>query len=581
MESFVFKVWESFVAHSFDVAFFVLCSLIVIWVYARYQQQLNRFILDSPTALMLVDSESGKVFLVSGYAMQLLGIRQVGKAYLLPASVPEGFFSSILANFSGQSFSGYMQNWMVTENSSLGIELSGRKTLHRGKPAWLIYIKTCQTSEFNKQELQTLSIAQSAFDNLSELIYIKNNQGELISTNRAFDRFWREREEEGSAEIKGVMKGRVSNRRWTTTPDGRSCLLETYQSILMSAEGEKLGTLGISHDVTDWHQMQQNLRDEMEKRKDTEVALAQRDTILQNILESSPDSIGIFNENLVYQACNEPFVKALGIADVNELIGKRLRDVVSGEMYQRLSETDSKVLHEGKSLRYIDRVKASDGGFVWYDVVKSPFRDPASGTNGVLIMARDVTERYLAEQKLEEANQELARLSFIDGLTQIANRRKFDEQLAMLWHLHVREKTPLTVMLCDIDFFKGYNDRYGHQKGDDALIKVANVFKKVLSRSTDCVARYGGEEFAFLLPNTTSEGALLVAKRIHLEIENLAIEHLASDVSSLLTVSIGIVSYAPKPIDNMESIVALADSALYQAKANGRNQTCVHHTSDN
>ncbi|MCC4820060.1 PAS domain-containing protein, partial [Vibrio lentus] len=120
---------------------------------------------------------------------------------------------------------------------------------------------------------------------------------------------------------------------------------------------------------------------------DTEVALAQRDTILQNILEASPDSIGIFNENMVYQACNKPFVAALGISEVSDLVGKRLQDVVPNSMYMRISDTDHQVLHQGKSLRYIDKVVSSDGEYTWYDVVKSPFRDLASSTNGVLIMA--------------------------------------------------------------------------------------------------------------------------------------------------------------------------------------------------
>lgn len=217
----------------------------------------------------------------------------------------------------------------------------------------------------------------------------------------------------------------------------------------------------------------------------------------------------------------------------------------------------------------------------WYDVVKSPFRDPASGTNGVLVMARDVSERYLAEQKLAEANQELERLSFIDGLTQIANRRRFDEQLDLLWHLHIREQRPLTIMLCDIDNFKGFNDLYGHQQGDEALIGVAQAFKRVITRSSDCVARYGGEEFAFILPNTTVDGAKVLAQRIHTEVESLAIPHQGSQVKPYVTVSIGFVTFVPQPSDSPDSMVALADSALYRAKAQGRNQTCLHHTSSN
>lgn len=582
MEQVLVWLWDSSHGHGFDLVIILLSILVVGAVSSRYQSQLTRLLKTAPSALLIVDSKTGALKFANVKANQVLGVRKVGKYYMLPEVVTSQFILSIIPTSSKESFSEQKLSWPISSSRVITLSVTGRKTTFRQRSAWLLYFTPYQVTDIElKKQVDSLSMIKSAFDNLSELVVIKNSAGEIISSNRAFQRFWQGREEEGAEDIQSVIKGRASKRWWTINPDGKSCLLETYQTTLMSPDGEKIGTLGISHDVTDWHDMQKNLRDEMDKRKDTEVALAQRDTILQNILESSPDSIGIFNENMVYQACNQPFVKALGISDVDELIGKRLQDVIPNEAYERLSETDQKVLYEGKSLRYIDRITSSTGQSTWYDVVKSPFTDPASGTNGVLVMARDVSERYLVEQKLEEANQELERLSFIDGLTQISNRRRFDEQLETLWYLHVREQQPLTVMLCDIDYFKGYNDRYGHLCGDEALIKVAQAFQSVLTRSSDCVARYGGEEFGFILPNTTLEGASLIADKIHSEVRRLAIEHELSDASELVTVSIGLVSIIPKRLDNSESIVALADSALYQAKANGRNQTCVHHTSEN
>ncbi|RTZ15999.1 diguanylate cyclase [Vibrio aquaticus] len=582
MEQVLVWLWESTQEHGVAVSFILLLLVLLTFIYTRYQKHLTELLQATPNAMLLIDSRSGELLLANSLAVQLLGVRRVGKNFMLPESVTPQFLLSTVSSISGPQFSTELLQWPISNNRQIQLDVTGRKALFRRNQAWLLYFSVHQvTDQELTNELNSLSVVKSAFDNLSELIYIKDKEGKLISSNRAFQRFWHEREDEGIADIQGVIKGRASKRRWTVSPDGRSCLLESHQMILISARGEHIGTLGISHDVTDWHDMQKSLRDEMEKRKDTEVALAQRDTILQNILESSPDSIGIFNENMVYQACNKPFVKALGISTVDDLIGKRLQDVIPNDTYGRLSETDKKVLHEGKSLRYIDRVISTNGQFTWYDVVKSPFKDPASGTNGVLIMARDISERYLVEQKLEEANQELERLSFIDSLTQISNRRRFDEQLETLWHLHSREKQPLTVMLCDIDYFKGYNDFYGHQRGDDALVQVAQVFKNVLPRSSDSVARYGGEEFAFILPNTTVEGALKVAERIHQGVAELKLEHQKSKVADIVTASIGVASFIPQPDGSNETIVALADSALYQAKSNGRNQTCVHHTSDN
>lgn len=583
MDQVLVWLWDASHRHGFDLTVILLSILGLAYAYVRFQQHLEKLLQSTPTAALLIDMNSAEPLLVNPLAKQLLGIRKVGKSYFLPQTATHQELQLLIKHLAAsESAQPLVCKWSISKQTQIKLDVTGKKTFFKGKTVWFVCLAPHQATVQDKHdELQSLRIYKSAFDHLSELVFIKNVEGDVVSVNRAFQRFWHDRFDEGSMDIEGIIEGRASKRRWTTTPDGRSCLLESNQTVLLSPEGRKIGSLSISHDVTDWHNMQRNLRDEMEKRKDTEVALAQRDTILQNILESSPDSIGIFNENMVYQACNKPFVRALGISDVDDLIGKRLQDVIPNESYRRLSETDNKVLYEGKSLRYIDRVISSSGEYTWYDVVKSPFMDPASGTNGVLIMARDVSERYLVEQRLEEANLELERLSFIDGLTQISNRRRFDEQLNILWNLHIREKQPLTVMLCDIDFFKGFNDLYGHQKGDEALVKVAKVFEQVLPRSSDCVARYGGEEFAFILPNTTVEGAQKVAERIHHGIAELKVEHLASRVSSVLTTSIGLVSLVPQPFDSADSIVALADSALYQAKANGRNQTCAHHTSNN
>lgn len=558
------------------IALAILGYFVIRLLHLRYQRDLDSLILDLISPVLLVDVKGQHILLANSAAIQQLGVRRLNRTYLFPAAFAGQSLEHTLQSLSGRQFSHLSFLWQASEHDQLEIDISGRKVFYRGQFCWLLHLNLTPLPSRSMAGLDAYSVAKSALDSLSELICLKDIEGRIVATNRAFELFWQGRRDESIVPESNLMKGRQSERRWTTDPQGRSCLLEVNQSLLMTKQGKPIGTLSISHDVTEWHAMQQKLRDEMERRRDTEVALAQRDTILQIILEASPDPIGIFNENLVYQACNKPFVRSLGIAEVSDLIGKRLQDVIPDETYRRISASDSAVLHEGKSLRYIDKVLSSNGEYAWYDVVKSPFRDPASGTNGVLIMARDISERYLAEQKLEAANLELEKLSFLDSLTQVSNRRRFDEQLTTLWHHHAREKLPLTIMLCDIDFFKEFNDKYGHQAGDEALVKVAQVFSKVVSRSSDCVARYGGEEFAFLLPNTTSEGALKVAEKIHAHIEEMAITHSGSKIAERITISIGLVSYIPSPEDLPEMGVALADSALYQAKSDGRNRTRVH-----
>lgn len=174
--------------------------------------------------------------------------------------------------------------------------------------------------------------------------------------------------------------------------------------------------------------------------------------------------------------------------------------------------------------------------------------------------------------KLEIANRELQRLASLDGLTGVANRRRFDEYLDTEWQHMAREKLPLSLILCDIDFFKKYNDTYGHQAGDACLRQVADALRFCARRSVDLVARYGGEEFAVILPNTTVTGAAQVAEELRSVVNALHIPHVQSAVSEHVTLSLGIGCMTPTPNTSPAMLIAAADAALYQAKAAGRNR---------
>lgn len=175
-------------------------------------------------------------------------------------------------------------------------------------------------------------------------------------------------------------------------------------------------------------------------------------------------------------------------------------------------------------------------------------------------------------QQLNKANKELEQLSAVDGLTQIANRRKFDQYLVTEWNRAFREQNPLSVILCDIDHFKLYNDTYGHQAGDLCLQKVALAISKVTKRPADLVARYGGEEFVLVLPNTDLEGANCVAQQVRWQIQALQLPHINSSVDLYVTLSLGVSCCIPCPKFSFEMLVAAADKGLYLAKETGRNR---------
>lgn len=175
-------------------------------------------------------------------------------------------------------------------------------------------------------------------------------------------------------------------------------------------------------------------------------------------------------------------------------------------------------------------------------------------------------------EQLQTANEQLLRLASSDGLTQLANRRRFDEYLIQQFWVAAREKEPLSLILADIDFFKPYNDTYGHQAGDECLRMVAKAIRRSAKRPADLVARYGGEEFAIILPHTNLKGALRVAKEIQLRVKDLQIPHIASEVSEYVTLSVGLTSFVPTHDLSPAELIAATDRALYQAKKTGRDR---------
>jgi diguanylate cyclase (GGDEF)-like protein len=186
----------------------------------------------------------------------------------------------------------------------------------------------------------------------------------------------------------------------------------------------------------------------------------------------------------------------------------------------------------------------------------------------------DRSNRELTEtrRQLESRNRDLERLSALDTLTQIANRRRFDAVLRQEWRRCARDESPLSLVFCDIDYFKRFNDTYGHQAGDECLIRVAQAMEETLNRPADLVARYGGEEFIALLVDTGVEGARMLAERMRARVEALRVPHRTSAVADHLTVSLGVAAMVPRAAARPEDLVDLADRALYAAKEGGRNR---------
>jgi len=202
----------------------------------------------------------------------------------------------------------------------------------------------------------------------------------------------------------------------------------------------------------------------------------------------------------------------------------------------------------------------------------SAIRDENGFIRQFAALLSDITERKMMEE-------ELRYLSMRDGLTSLFNRRTFDEELENEWRRALRSPAPFSLIMIDIDFFKKFNDTYGHQNGDLCLRGVANVIASSARRPGDLTARYGGEEFAVILPNTPAVDAVSIAEHIRRDVEGLAYPHETSKAWGVVTVSVGVGTVFPERGKSQEDVVRLADTALYTAKKEGKNRVASHDES--
>lgn len=214
-----------------------------------------------------------------------------------------------------------------------------------------------------------------------------------------------------------------------------------------------------------------------------------------------------------------------------------------------------------------------------FDYIKKPFNkvELLARIKSALRLKEEMDKRKAREEELVKLNQKLKKLSSLDGLTGIANRRYFDEYFQIEWEKAYQNKTPISLILFDLDHFKAYNDTYGHQKGDDCLKLIVETAASVVNPSSSLVSRYGGEEFAIVLPETDIKGVEFIANQLREKVEERKIVHSSSEVSRYVTVSVGASTFYPNGNLTMEYGIHLTDQALYISKGNGRNCVTVNN----
>jgi diguanylate cyclase (GGDEF)-like protein/PAS domain S-box-containing protein len=329
--------------------------------------------------------------------------------------------------------------------------------------------------------------------------------------------------------------------------DGRyKWILDRGKVIEWDGQGQPKRVIGTHTDMTERHRMEQKLRQQAE--------------MLQAIFDHIPIMIALIDPQGKIQFINKALENSLGWP----LKDWQTKDILA-ECYPDPKVRQQVVDHiKRPNDQWLDfRTRNILGQTIntsWYNLRLSDGRTIGIG--------QDITERKQWEEQLQH-------LATHDKLTSLPNRYQFDEYLAQEWKRLSREQQPISLILCDIDEFKAYNDTLGHIAGDHCLVQVAHTIANVLKRPTDLATRYGGEEFALVLPNTHLDGAVNLANQIHQAVADMAIPHPNSSVNTYVTLSFGVACVYPSHQRVPQQLTAMADTALYEAKRRGRNRYCI------
>ncbi|EDX84711.1 PAS fold family [Synechococcus sp. PCC 7335] len=363
-------------------------------------------------------------------------------------------------------------------------------------------------------------------------------------------------------------------RQWTALENANATSITLLAAIAINNQQRSL-----LNDKLD--QQHRKLRRETIEREQAEQAWQESQQFIQRLIDASTNILYVdsfadgrnfyVNRWIENVLGYEPYeMQRLGDHYLEKLVHADEKEMMI-EQRQRLS-----TIKDGEIVENEYRLRHRQGGWRWLLCRETIFqRDSEGRPVQVFGTATEITNRKRAEVALQNFNQELEQLAKMDGLTQVANRRSFDKYMERVWSNVDSTQSSLSLILCDIDYFKRFNDTYGHQAGDLCLRQVAKAIEQAVKRNTDLVARYGGEEFAVVLPDTNVSGAKRVAEDICETVRQLNIMHSASEVSDRVTLSLGIASISSPQKIELDQLVAAADQGLYDAKSSGRDCFCV------
>ena len=571
-------------------ALFILLSLL-----KRKKDRQFKDVLDSsPYPLAVIALDGNTIFYLNDEVQSLFSFKKKKQTFIFEDDENQLLLSQFINEVSHHIVIESALVRLLVNDKFHDIEFSAKRIHYKRQTAWLCHLKDVTILLSTERKLiEERELLRKVLDSIPEQIAFKSPKGTIIGCNTAWakansttvshatgrsvaDMISIDAIKSQMQHEKMVWNGETYNaQEWIKQKNSTDLNLVNMTKVpLYNDKGTIFAILSIDSDITALHNLNQQLQDENLQRKETEKALLKQSVLLSTVFAASYDPIGLLDHEGRIIGANKSFAKLLN-SHPDSIVGKLQSELMSSDRADWAERQNQEVLVSGKPIIFEELLFKGDKK-TWYEVHKAPFQDDESHTQGIVIMARDITARKQTEEKLSSDASEFEEKMLNDQLTNIANRRSFDSCFTKLWQESYDEKEMLSIVMCDIDYFKSYNDNYGHQMGDEALKTIAHALQTASNKVGGFVARYGGEEFAIIIKGGNATKVYRSTEKIREVVNQTKVEHLYSDVSRYVTMSMGLSSMFPSDINTMNGLLAEADAALYDAKMSGRDQISVH-----
>ncbi|HEY5716434.1 MAG TPA: diguanylate cyclase, partial [Psychromonas sp.] len=570
--------------------FFCLSTFFMVYRRSKriQDEQFDDIVDSSPYPLAIFSLGGDDIFYLNDEIKMLFPFKKNKKKYLFKESENQLLLSRLINNASHQTKIETSQIRLMAGDDYLDIEVSTKRIHYKRQTAWLCHLKDITALlEMQRQLAEQRALLTALLAAIPEQVMLKSPQGKIITCNQS----WADAHNtctinatgQGTQELLSltsiekdyekelpVWKGETySAQEWIEQND-KLRLFNSSKIPLYNNQEHVFAMLTIDHDITDMHNLNKQIFSEKSQRLETEQELIKQGLILTTLLEKSIDPMGLIDSAGRIIAANKSFAKLLSV-DFEKIVGMFLKELHSSLHTDWAERYNQEVIDSGSSVSFEEMIYA-DGSHVWYEVHK----EQESESHFIVIVAKDISERKQAEKLMQQATADNDEQVLVDKLTNIANRYAFEIQLKQQWNIAGKEQELLSLLMCDIDFFKAYNNNYGQGRGDQALQIIAARLQAKSEELGCFVARYSGSQFVIMIKGGNATKALKIAEEIRLDVADLKLQHEHSSGNGFLTVSIGLSSLFPSELTTPKMLLAEVEAGLNDAQMAGRDQVGIH-----